>query len=165
VLYKYGGLYFDLDVMFLKNLGALLNTEFCYAWEAQKYANSAVLNIKCKSDVSTYMLLKSIQKGSALPWEIFQYADLQLKNLYVLPSAFFDPVWQGLVEEEHPFTDFSKFFIPFNDDFPNKFNISSYKEFFPGCYAYHWHNQWDVTEYDNSFFGIFNKEFNKLLNI
>lgn len=165
ILYKYGGVYFDLDVMFLKNLGGLLNSEFCYAWETQPYANSAILNLKCKSDICMYLLQKSIVRGAASPWGIFIYSDPLLKDLYILPCAFFDPIWQVPAPEESPFDNFSKFFKQFDGEFTNEFNIYSYKKFFPGCYAYHWHNQWKTTEYENSFFGIFEKEFNELLGL
>jgi hypothetical protein len=165
ILYKYGGLYFDLDVMFLKDLGELLTSEFCYAWEKQPYANSAILNLKKQSDISHYLLQKSTLTNNPSPWKIFLYADFLLKDLYVLPCAFFDPVWQGISIEKAPFNDFSGFFQKFDNRFYNRHNITSYKCFFPGCYAYHWHNQWNSAEYENSFFGIFSNEFDHMLNI
>ncbi|MGY0036053.1 glycosyltransferase [Pedobacter sp. NJ-S-72] len=81
VLYKYGGLYFDLDVMFLKDFGGLLDSEFCYAWETQPYANSAILNLKRKSDLCNYILNKGIKKRTVLPWIILNYSDLLLQEL------------------------------------------------------------------------------------
>lgn len=165
MLYKYGGTYFDLDIMFLKDLGGLLNAEFCYAWEIQPYANSAILNLKPGSDICAYLMEKTKKVGAASPWGIFLYSDSNLKDLYVLPCAFFDPIWQGLEPDKYPFNKFPEFFAPFDDEFRNKLNIRSYKEFFPGCYAYHWHNRWKSAEYEESFFGIFDKEFNELLKI
>lgn len=165
VLYKYGGLYFDLDVMFLNDFGALRDVPFCYAWESQPFANSALLNFKRKSDFAAYTLQKSIQKQTVLPWVILHYADAALKELCVLPCAFFDPVWQGVSAEKFPISRFEQFFQPFDNAFANKYGIDSYKAFFPGCYAYHWHNQWATPEHENSFFGIFEKEFNQLLHL
>jgi hypothetical protein len=165
ILHKYGGVYFDLDVMFLKDFDGLLNCEFCYTWEDHTYANTAVLRVRKNGYISNYLLEKSIFKQSVLPWKIFGFADTLLTGLYVLPCAFFDAVWQGLNIADVPFYDFSGFFRPFDDNFVNKLNINSYKDFFPGCYAYHWHNQWNTGEYTNSFFGIFEKEFNLLLGI
>ncbi|MBB6271032.1 hypothetical protein HDF26_001459 [Pedobacter cryoconitis] len=165
VLYKYGGLYFDLDVMFLKDFGGLLDSEFCYAWETQPYANSAILSLKKKSNLSAYILNKGIKKRTVLPWIILNYSDSYLKKLHVLPCAFFDPVWQGLASAKSPLDDFPDFFRKFDDQFTNRLGIESYKDFFPGCYAYHWHNQWKKTEYEDSLFGIFENDFNKHLNI
>ena len=36
-LYNYGGLYFDLDMILLKDFDYLLNIEFCYQWSNQNY--------------------------------------------------------------------------------------------------------------------------------
>jgi len=165
ILYKYGGVYFDLDIMFLKDIRPLLNREFCYAWEKQSYANSAVLNLTARSDISTYLLKKAIQIKVASPWKIFIYDDLLLKGLFVFPCAFFDPVWQGISLEKVPFNDFGSFFKQFDHQFINKLDICSYRDFFPGCYTYHWHNQWGAEEYEDSFFGIFEKEFDQLLKL
>jgi len=164
-LYKHGGIYFDLDILFLKDFAELLHSEFCYAWETQPFANSALFNLKQKSPISTYLLHKTMKKRAVSPWLILLYEDQFLKDLCVLPCAFFDPIWQGLPPEKTPLNDFEEFFKPFNNEFINKFNIHSYKDFFTGCYAFHWHNQWKTAENGNSFFGIFEKEFNKLIEI
>jgi len=165
ILYKYGGLYFDLDVMFLKDFSDLLNIEFCYTWEDYPYANSALLNLKCGGEMVNYLLEKSILKKDVLPWTILRFDDASLEDLFVFPCAVFDPVWQGLTLEDVPYYDFTDYFKPFGEGFINKLKIQSYRQFFPGCYAYHWHNQWKSVEHTNSFFGIFEQEFNRLLRI
>ncbi|SDM36076.1 Glycosyltransferase sugar-binding region containing DXD motif-containing protein [Pedobacter steynii] len=165
VLFKYGGVYFDLDVMFLKDFGTLRDSEFCYAWESQPFANSALLRLNRQSLISTYIMHKSIEKHTVLPWVILNYSDVLLKDLYVFPCALFDPIWQGGKLENSPLADFPDFFKPFDREFINKSDIDSYQKFFPGCYAYHWHNQWKADEVENSFFGIFENEFNEQLMI
>lgn len=52
ITYKYGGLYFDLDVLFLKDFSDLLENSFCYQWEKQPYANTAVLFLKDKDIIN-----------------------------------------------------------------------------------------------------------------
>ncbi|WP_052496160.1 glycosyltransferase [Pedobacter lusitanus] len=89
ILYKYGGVYFDLDVMFLKDFSSLLESEFCYAWETQPYANSAILSLKSKSEIATYILNKSSKKRTVLPWIILNYSDSLLNKLNILPCTFF----------------------------------------------------------------------------
>lgn len=165
ILYNYGGLYFDLDVMFLKDFDGLLNQEFCYAWEKQPYANSAILNLNAKSKLAANILKKCIDKGTVLPWVILNYADPSLTNMYVLPCAFFDPLWQGVGAMETPVKIFEDFFKEFDNDLAASNTIRSYQEFFPGCYAYHWHNLWKTPEHDNSYFGIFDDEFSRLLKL
>ena len=163
MLYKYGGVYFDLDIMFLKDLYHLVNTEFCYAWEIQPYANTALFSLQRRGKIATYLLQKAVQQGVASPWRIFWYSDQNLKELLVYPCAYFDPIWQGLEGTAYPFTHFYSFFRSFDETFVNRLNIKTYREFFPGCYAYHWHNQWNAQESENSFFGLFEAEFNTLL--
>ncbi len=166
VLYNYGGVYFDLDVLFLRDFTDLLVSEFCYAWEDQPFANSALLYLKRKSAIATYILQKSIRKRTVLPWVIFYYSDNKLKDLLVYPCAFFDPLWQGGDKlEKVPFKNLEAFFEPFGDKFTNQYAIKSHKDFFAGCYAYHWHNQWKKPEPENSFFGLLEAEFNKALKI
>jgi hypothetical protein len=141
ILYKYGGSYFDLDVMFLKEVSGLLHNQFCYAWERQPFANSAICNLTTKSDIAEYLLHKCIEKQQVSPWHIFRYEDEGLKELYVLPCAFFDPIWQGVQKDRVALDYFGDFFRKFDHRFSNKLNIQSYKEFFPGGYTYHWHNE------------------------
>lgn len=162
-LHKYGGLYFDLDVMFCRDFRPLLmRGEFTYAWEKQPYANSALLFLTKQSYLSD-MILKTVRRRlSSTPWVVFRYDNLALKKMTVYPCAMFDPLWNGYCDGM-PIKEFSDFFKEFDDNFIKDTRIKSYKDFFSGIYAYHWHNKWDCQEYENSYFGTFEKEFNELL--
>lgn len=163
ILWKYGGVYFDLDVMFLKDLSSLLNNEFCYAWEKQCFANSAVLYLKKQSKLATYILQKCKIKRRFVPWIILDYNDKKLREMMIYPSAYFDPIWQESENTNvYVINTFDQFFQEFSFEFEKR--IESYKQFFPGCYAYHWHNRWDMLEFENSYFGVFNKELDLILN-
>ena len=37
------------------------------------------------------------------------------------------------------------------------------RDFFPGSFAYHWHNGWKEPEHEASYFGLFNREFDQRL--
>lgn len=162
-LYKYGGLYFDLDIMFCKDIIPLImHGEFIYAWEKQPYANSAILFLNKKSWNSEYILKKIGKHKSSQPWAIFKYKDKNLKHLTVYPCYMFDPLWNGFTHGM-PIQHFEDFFKEFNNDFVKDANINSYKDFFKGIYAYHWHNQWKSSTSKNSYFGLFNQEFNDLI--
>lgn len=92
-LYKYGGLYFDLDVMFLKDFTPLLKGhEFVYAWEYQSYANSAILYLRKNSYITNYLAKKLQRRKAAMPWVLFDYKDKKLENLRNYPCTFFDPL-------------------------------------------------------------------------
>lgn len=163
-LYKYGGVYFDLDVMFLKDFTPLLmGHEFVYAWEYQPYANSALLYLRKNSYITNYLAQKFLERKEAMPWVLFDYKDKKLANLRNYPCAFFDPLWGGYCEGM-PFKEFADFFKRFDNGYEKEPHINSYKDFFPGAFAYHWHNKWDAKEFDDSYFGLFNCEFNKMLS-
>ncbi|WP_300752348.1 glycosyltransferase [uncultured Brachyspira sp.] len=156
---KYEGvIYFDLDVLFLRDFSNILNDSFCYQWEKQPYANTAVLFFDNENIIEN--TISSIDKyKTVLPWVVFNFSNLELKDMMVFPCTYFDPVWN--------ITDKTKYDYPilYPDDFFKNYsgNITSYKEFFTGCYAYHWHNQWNVKPDSNSLFNKFHEEFNYIL--
>lgn len=163
-LSKYGGVYFNLDIMFLKDFTLLLKGhEFVYAWEYQPYANSALLYLRKNSYITNYLTRKFLKRKEAMPWVLFDYKDKNLANLRNYPCVYFDPLWGGYTPDM-PFEEFSDFFREFGNDFHKAVQINSYKDFFLGAFAYHWHNRWDAPEYDNSYFGIFQQEFDKILS-
>ena len=163
ILYKYGGLYFDMDVCFLDDVLQVCGSEWCYAWEKQAYANNALLyfhNGK-ESKLMSYLFWKA-QRKAPMPWAILHYTDKRLRNLTVYPYQLFDPAW---LDEKAEATDkyFDSFFEPIKENDGEMKTVNSYKEFYPGALAYHWHNRWEAPEYDNSYFGMFEKEFKEIL--
>ena len=166
ILAKFGGVYFDLDMMFLKNFEPLLGDEFCYAWEFEPYANSAILSLAKNGKLANYLLEKTKHSEIYHPTFTFRYSDKKLSSLLVYPCTFFDPIWMPFnsLLNQIPFSTFDGFFKEFNESYIKIDHINSYKHFFPGCYTYHWHNQWNSNEYENSYFGIFDKEFEEILN-
>lgn len=160
-LYKWGGFYFDLDVLFLKDLSRFLHQDFCYCWENQPFANNAILFMNKDSEVMKAIARKAVRRKTTQPWIIFEYADKALKDLTVYPAYVFDPMW--FATKEAPMKDFPDFFKPFDEGL--KPCCQSYKDFFPNAYAYHWHNCWKAPYVENSYYGMFNEEFNTLLGL
>jgi len=162
-LYKYGGLYFDMDIMFCKDLSSLIiRNEFVYAWEKQPFANNAILFLRKDSHIANEIAKLMIKNKSSQPWSIFNYKNKSLSKLTVYPCSLFDPLWNGYIEGM-PLHDFNDFFREFDNDFKKSDLIKSYKNFFPGIFAYHWHNMWENETYEDSYFGLFNKEFNSIV--
>ena len=62
-----------------------------------------------------------------------------------------------------PFDRFESFFRKFGWRFKRNPTVRSYRDFFPGAFAYHWHNFWDAREHKDSYFGLFNREFDIIL--
>lgn len=161
-LTKYGGVYFDLDIMFLQDMTPLLlKHEFVYAWETQPYANSALFYLRKGSFLANYIAKKFIKRKAAMPWVLFDYKDTKLGNLFCYPCHFFDPAWMGIAGKGetflHSFEDF------FTAD-KSQYSIHSYREFFPHAYTYHWHNCWKTPVNENSLYALFNKEFDRIID-
>lgn len=162
-LYKYGGLYFDLDVMFCKDFTSLLlRDEFTYAWEKQPFANSALIYLRMGSYLSKQIAQIMIKRKSSQPWAIFKYSNKRLSSLKVYPCYLFDPLWTGYLKGM-PLHTFEDFFRKFDSNYKKLDSINSYKDFFPGIFTYHWHNMWEKEIHEDSYFGLFNKEFDSLL--
>lgn len=161
ILYKFPGIYFDLDVFFLKDLRSLYkNKYFIYQWEKESYGNNALIYFQDNKIFNT--LADVIIKNKTFrPWIIFYYGTPEIKDLTVLPCAFFDPIWNITDEKayNYPITKFEDFFKK------TDCNIKSISDFFPGCYTYHWHNLWKNEIEEDSLFDIFDKELNEKLGI
>ncbi len=164
ILYKYGGLYFDMDVCFLDDILPVCGSgEWGYAWEKQAYANNALLYFKNgkESKLIRYLFRKA-QRKAPMPWAVFHYTDKKLKDFILYPYQLFDPAWLNeKAEASDEFLD--AFFLPLDENMMKERKISSYRDFYPGAFAYHWHNRWKMPEYDHSCFGMFEKEFKKIL--
>jgi hypothetical protein len=173
VLYKYGGIYVDMDTMFLRDIRILLGhptfqDEFCYHWSSHMpYANSAVLRLHERSETGRALLARCVACGSCRPKDVLRFAENKDLDLLVLPCVFYDPLWPHHDQQDSydaaPFSRFEDFFRRFDSRFACKSNIRSYKNFFPGAFTYHWHNFWDVEEHSHSYFGMFNEEFDLIL--
>lgn len=152
VLYKYGGLYFDLDICFLDDVLCLCSdNDWCYAWEKQAYANNALLYFRKESKLIKYLFFKA-QRKAPMPWAILNYQDKKLKKLTIYPYYIFDPAW---LNEKNEATDekFDNFFKE------KKQEMESYTDFFPGAFAYHWHNRWEMDIEIKSYFSQLEKYF------
>ena len=138
VLYKYGGVYFDLDVLFLHDISCWTHVEWCYEWigDNKRRGNNALLNILQESTTATHIIHKICQ----LQTHMHDCRQVFTRDLPILclPAAMFDPLWMSTVYNTpvhprlHTFQDFWKQ------------RKTSTCTFFPTCLAFHWHNRWNV---------------------
>lgn len=163
ILHKYGGIYFDLDVLFLRDFQILLNCypldEFCYAWSAEPHANSAILKINKGSNNSKNLISKSVNAKSFHPARIFPFNDRRI-DVLCFPCAFFDPYWLSL--DNKCFSKYN-YFNECSDFFTAKEIDCSLQQFYPGAFAYHWHNNWSANDIANSYAGVFNMQIDSML--
>ncbi len=163
-LYRRGGVYFDLDVMFLKELTPVLAAgEFCYAWEGQPYANNALLYLKKGSAVNEAVTRRALELETFRPWQVLAYGRGALSSYIVYPSAFFDPLWMKRKEEKGWVDTFGEFFTrPVLADREVPWRLED-QQFFPGVYAHHWHNQWKTQAHPDSLYSWFDRQFDRRL--
>jgi hypothetical protein len=173
VLYRYGGTYADMDMMFLRDLSGVRRVaqsceEFCYRWSAHlPYANSAVLRLRRHGDTARALLNRCCERGSFRPRDVLRFEDDADLDLFVLPCVLFDPLWPHHDQADRyrgaPFNQFEDFFRTFGWVMRRRLRIGSYRDFFPGAFAYHWHNCWNAPEEANSYFDLFNREIDGIL--
>jgi hypothetical protein len=173
VLFKYGGLYADLDTLFLRDLGPLwtdgrFSSEFCYRWSAHMpYANSAVLALREGSATARRLLERCRERNSCRPRDVLRFVEDADLDLLVLPCPFFDPLWPHRDRQDTytdaPFDRFEDFFRRFGWGFPRDANRASIGAFFPGAFTYHWHNCWDAKEHPDSYFGLLEQQIDDVL--
>jgi hypothetical protein len=129
VLYKYGGVYADMDTVLLRSLGVFLDQEFVYQWENfdDKYA-PALMRLRRGSEFARELVqgLIEIPPGK-YNWgrENVRRAVERGRAIAVFPSPFFNTEWQAVPQ-----------FEPFK-------KMAYSTELYDGAFAWHWHNKWE----------------------
>jgi hypothetical protein len=129
ILYKYGGIYADMDTVLLRSLGVFLDQEFLYQWDHfdNMYA-PALMRLRPGSEFARELVdgLIAIPPGK-YNWgrENVRRAIDRGKAITVFPSPFFNTEWQA----DPKFEPFKKT--------PQSANL------YEGAFAWHWHNRWE----------------------
>jgi hypothetical protein len=172
VLHSYGGVYADLDTLFLRDFRQLLDSDlgsgaFCYRWSGQRFSNSAILHLTRASALGIAMIEHFRRVGSCHPQKALRHEDHQNTDLVELPCSFFDPLWLHFDKHERngiaPFGHFNDFFRQFGLFFRRDPRIRTIADFFPGAFVYAWHNRWKAREARSSYFAMFEQEIDGVL--
>lgn len=167
-LYHYGGVYYDLDLILLKDLSPLLHLEFCYQWSnINNRGNNALLciqknNLNCIKIFEKYIYyIDKERKQFCLD---FNRVIFDNTNLIQIPCPIFDPVWL-LVDSK-----FKKKSIYSNlNNFDNFFKetdeiINNITDFFKGSiFSYHWHSRLKYVIENNSYFDKIEKIIDRII--
>lgn len=137
LLYNYGGVWFDLDCLFLRCFNPLFNNfsnDICvYQWANINFPNGAIyISLEPKSNKMKKNILFIIERNRGWGFEEANLTyDLNL-DLLVLPCSWFDASWIS-----NPLK------LSFNDFFINTTIDYNFDNFFKGAFVYHWHNKWN----------------------
>lgn len=169
VLSIYGGVYSDLDLLYLRNVKDIKLNNWSSKWATDPYAECCILKLEQGSDIweeiynnnpndkNCFSMFKPGHNANlAFDWE---YDNL---SFYSLPSPFFDMIW-GMGSQNRdmpflPFHTFDQFFEKSEKDF-------SLETFLPGCFAYHWHNRWDKPIHPQSPMAKLNRSLDETLSL
>lgn len=142
ILHKHGGVYVDMDSVFLRDLRPVLAEEFMYKWSFQRdMISSAVMHLRQRSDLSQRLmqgLLELPQGGTNWGCQNNMRA-YAIRPFRVLPCAFFNPEWQVRLSPEEK-ASLSRPAVTFEPFEVHEFT----KEDYPGSFVWHWHNRWDA---------------------
>jgi hypothetical protein len=153
VLFKYGGVYVDMDTVLLRPFEPLLSREFMFRWGRDVgMISSAVMYLKQASEVAELAMCLIRELPTWLPGGAWvsplarHLFNLNPTAFRVLPCGMFDPEWAM----GYPLT-------------PMIVHERS-ADFYPGSFAWHWHNKWDATIGPGSKWDLMEKRIhNKLL--
>jgi len=135
--HKMGGIWYDMDMVLLRNLKAMLDQEFAYMWGTEKdFAGfgpcAAFMNIH-KGSEHSLICLEELIKSPIIPNSVCRDHDMlakvyQRRPFTVFPCVFFNTEWQ--MRSENGTLDQRGFFNQ------NKYST----ELFLEAFAWHWHN-------------------------
>jgi hypothetical protein len=96
VLQRHGGVYFDADVLLLRDLGPLLGEEFAYQWGGHcTWANNAVVRLLANSTLAQRLADAIARSPRAAPDSVAWGRDAwaQAAPFLRFPACFFNPTW------------------------------------------------------------------------
>lgn len=189
VLYKYGGIYTDGDVLLLRNMEPLGHFDFVYEWSFVKQGmNTAVFGALQQSPFALAVIEAALGKAIAVgdagnvtfdprlfngnfhPLTVLRRVPPKIAEpVQPLPSIPFDPVWLTLdtpvksthnITQIHKVRDWKDFFTqPPAHLMPPKVATDIFK----GAFTHHWHNNWHMPFEKSSLIGQLVGEFDAFL--
>ena len=161
LLYKYGGVWFDLDILFLRNFDPLFSKyedKIClYAWQRLKFPNNAII-ISVKSERrrlhDAIFYINERGKGFRFGQQLRYNLPLEFE---VLPCSWFDPGWVSVdFKKEMGHKPFPILFKPTTETY-------TLDNFFKHAFCFHWHNGWHRKIQPNSALGQLSDELDQLI--
>jgi hypothetical protein len=177
ILYNYGGIYFDLDLILFKDLRCISDLDFCYQWGGVDGGNNALLGLKKGSKTTIQIMkkyIKFLSEGCNHTSEKYN-SNYQFKlgfthellsseiDLFCFPSAFFDPIWiLDFKNKKSKYDNLNRF----DDFFKTTDKKVTINKMFQGLLlGYHWHSRNDIQIEKNSYYQQIEYEIIKFTDI
>eukprot|EP00931_Biecheleriopsis_adriatica_P064376 TRINITY_DN39167_c0_g1_i1.p1 TRINITY_DN39167_c0_g1~~TRINITY_DN39167_c0_g1_i1.p1 ORF type:complete len:642 (+),score=110.43 TRINITY_DN39167_c0_g1_i1:89-2014(+) len=181
LLFKHGGLWFDSDVLFLRDLSPLLPYEFAYPWSKRPPGgtpenhtlNAGIMRLFKDSPANLDMMDRVVKEQ--IPFGLWGLSalrdDTRHPDLRVVDASVFDPLWKhsdyftseqqselisGL-DEESPETSRFDWFVESRAQMM-RVGLTMLSE--SRALTYHWHNRWDADPKLGSAFRLYEDFFN-----
>jgi hypothetical protein len=182
VLLKHGGIWFDTDVLFLRDLSAILPYEFAYPWSKRPpfgrpenhTLNAAVMRLFKNSDANLDMARRVANEK--IPFGLWGLSALRDNtrhpDLSVIDVNFFDPLWkhtsyfpedQNLLFRDEESAESTRFDWFFNSNANRRAAGLAMLER-SEAFTYHWHNRWDYDVQPGSAFSLYESFFECVLS-
>jgi hypothetical protein len=170
ILHKYGGVWADMDIIFLRDFKPILDQEYMYQWGsetqyAQQGACATIIAMKQQSEFSYKMLevLKDMPTiGETTIWGKDTFAKLWQvwPHFTIFPSTFFNTEWL-ISKVDEPLSRETE-----ENWFYNTTNIAQ-DYLFLEAFTWHWHNtsNKDKPIEEGSKFDLLRKRTDELLKI
>jgi len=183
VLHKHGGLWFDSDVLFLRDMSSLLSYEWAYPWSKRgpgglpenHTLNAALLRLFPGSAANNDMISRIAKEG--IPFGLWGLTPLRdnkkHKDLLIVDAEMFDPLWKSdeffnpedskaLLGTDHDKGERHRWGWFFSDNEQLRSaglrSISRSRSL-----GYHWHNHWDTSPRLGSAFRLYEDFFDCVL--
>ena len=151
LLSKYGGMWFDLDIIFFKSFDYLFSNydTFVMTWGSATHPNGPIFWSRNKEliDEITNRFIKHGCGHLGFQDSFMDRGENQLHfslesdlGLTVLPCGWFDPMFCVGIKDT----------IPEDWDFANWFKDNNNEYFYDDAYCYHWHNRNHLPIEENS---------------
>jgi hypothetical protein len=166
-LYKYGGVWIDMDIILLRDFKSILDQEYMYQWGGETNfeidgACATVLSLKKESEFAGRLLDKLIRMpiiGNTVVWGKDLFAKLyeSWPEFTIFPSTFFNTEWL-----------ISKVDVDLSRNVEGGWfdNTEYSNNLFLDAFSWHWHNssyKFRKIEQDSKF-DLLRKRNDKLLN-
>ena len=139
-LYKYGGIWIDMDIILLRDFKPILDQEYLYQWGgdtdfAVSGCCATVISLKKGSELASKLLEEILNMpviGGTTIWGKDLFAKVYQKyNFTIFPSTFFNIEW--LISKIYRDLSYEIPTFWFENPCPDEY-------LFLECFAWHWHN-------------------------